>query len=80
MTDYSEITYNTVVDICRQEFQFNQNNPLTLKANIPETKTEKEMLEDTLRENFGNRKETARKLNISTATLWRKMKIWKGLI
>jgi transcriptional regulator with PAS, ATPase and Fis domain len=79
MTDYSEITYNTVVDICRQEFQFNQNNPLTLKANIPETKTEKEMLEDTLRENFGNRKETARKLNISTATLWRKMKKY-GLI
>ena len=37
------------------------------------------MLEDTLRENFGNRKETARKLNISTATLWRKMKKY-GLI
>lgn len=72
MTDYSEITYNTVVAICQQEFQATQNRAVASKMRAPQT--EKELIEETLRDHFGNRKDTAHALNISTATLWRKMK------
>ncbi|MGL9730966.1 sigma 54-interacting transcriptional regulator [Enterococcus sp. DIV0756] len=72
MTDYSEITYNTVVAICQQEFQATQNRAVASKMRAPQT--EKELIEETLRDHFGNRKDTAQALNISTATLWRKMK------
>lgn len=74
MTDYSEITYNTVVDICNQEFLANSKRSSPSMSSSNQPKAEKELLEQALRRNLGNRKNTAEELGISTATLWRKMK------
>lgn len=74
MTDYSEITYNTVVDICNQEFFANSKRSSPGISSNNQPKSEKELLEQALRRNLGNRKDTAEELGISTATLWRKMK------
>lgn len=74
MTDYSEITYNTVVEICDQEFTADSKRSSPTMSSNNQPKSEKELLEQALRRNFGNRKDTAEELGISTATLWRKMK------
>lgn len=74
MTDYSEITYNTVVEICEQEFTADSKRSSPAISSNNQPKLERDLIELTLRRNFGNRKDTAEELGISTATLWRKMK------
>lgn len=73
MTDQLEITHATVLQVCEQEFT-QQTHLVTPPIEKNRALSEKERLEEALRNNFGNRKETAKELNISTATLWRRMK------
>jgi transcriptional regulator with PAS, ATPase and Fis domain len=74
MTDYSEISYSTVVEICNQEFSMNDKISEIRTPSVTTAVSEKEQIKQALSNNLGNRQKTASELGISTATLWRKMK------
>lgn len=74
MTDYSEISYSTVVEICNQEFSMDDKISEIRTPSVTTAVSENEQIKQALSNNLGNRQKTASELGISTATLWRKMK------
>ncbi|EOH97472.1 sigma 54-interacting transcriptional regulator [Enterococcus pallens] len=78
LADYSKISQYIVEKVCKKEFEaVNEDTSIDIEdaaTPLQPITDEARCLEAALKRNFGNRKQTAQELKISTTTLWRKMK------